>query len=98
MRPPLFVGLALLLVACAAPATPPPATSAPATSSPASASAPGPAATAAPSALALDRIRVAYGAVSGVYLTTFMAKEAGLLTRYGLDAELQAIPSGPTLI
>jgi ABC-type nitrate/sulfonate/bicarbonate transport system substrate-binding protein len=102
MRPLLLVGLALFLVACAAPATTPPATS-----SPAGASAPGPAATAAPGPGAaaasstpppLERIRVAYGAVTGAYLTTFMAKEGGILARYGFDAELQAIPAGPTLI
>jgi NitT/TauT family transport system substrate-binding protein len=58
-------------------------------------SAPAAAATARP---ALDSIHIATGAVSGVYAATFMAKESGLLERHGLDADLQIIASGPTLI
>jgi len=54
----------------------------------------------APSAAApaRDRIRVAYAAQSGSVAAAFMAKEAGLFAKYGLEAELQFIASGPTLI
>jgi ABC-type nitrate/sulfonate/bicarbonate transport system substrate-binding protein len=78
--------LALLLAACGAPAR--------GGGAPAAA----PAASAPVATPALDRIRVAYGAVTGVYATTFMAKESGLFAQYGLDADLQVIPSGPTLV
>jgi len=89
-----LIGLALLLAACGAPAAP-----AAATPRPASGGAPPSPATSPPAAApALDHIRVAYGAVTGVYATTFMAKESGLFAQYGLDADLQVIPSGPTLV
>jgi NitT/TauT family transport system substrate-binding protein len=84
MRGFVILSLALVVAACTAPATSPVTTSSPAISS---AAGPQP-----------DSIRIATGAVSGVYAATFLAKESGLLERYGLEADLQIIGSGPTLI
>src|SRR5579875_78517 len=56
----------------------------------------GPASSAA--APARERIRVAYATQTATFAAPFMAKEAGLFEKYGLDAELQFIPSGPTMV
>jgi len=46
---------------------------------------------------ALQRVRVAYAAPSGSFAAPWVAKEAGLFEKYGLDAELTYIASGPTM-
>jgi ABC-type nitrate/sulfonate/bicarbonate transport system substrate-binding protein len=85
MKQLLLLGVSvLLLLGCAG------GSAAPATSG-----GPAPSAAAAP---ARERIRVAYAAQSASFAAAFMAKEAGLFEEYGLDAELQFIASGPTLI
>jgi ABC-type nitrate/sulfonate/bicarbonate transport system substrate-binding protein len=43
-------------------------------------------------------VRVAYGAPSGAFAAPWMAKEAGLFEKYGLDAELTYLSSSPTMI
>ncbi|HLH26109.1 MAG TPA: ABC transporter substrate-binding protein [Chloroflexota bacterium] len=103
LRQHLAACLALALVACTSSTSPSAATPRPAAAGAptqaAAAQAPGSPAASAPTAPpTLDRIHVAYGAVTGVYIATFMAKESGLLEQYGLDADLQAIPGGPTLV
>jgi NitT/TauT family transport system substrate-binding protein len=94
-----LVGLvALALVACGKSGTAPasPANAPP----PAGASAPqAPAApTGAPTAPPMEHVRVAYATPSGGFAGPWMAKEAGLFEKYGLDAEVTYIASGPTMI
>jgi NitT/TauT family transport system substrate-binding protein len=88
----VLVGAALLLLAaaCSAPAAAPTA--------PAGGAAPsaGSAAPAAPPPM--ERIRVGYATPSGGFAAPWMAKDAGLFEKYGLDAELTYIASGPTLL
>ena len=101
MRSLWLTGLILVVTACAAPSAPPAstpaaasATQAPRAQAPVAQTAPGAASTRPP----LDRVRAVYGAVTGVYLSTFMAKESGLMEQYGLDVDLQVVPGGPTLV
>ncbi|HLI26173.1 MAG TPA: ABC transporter substrate-binding protein [Chloroflexota bacterium] len=44
------------------------------------------------------RLRVAYATPSGGFAAPWMAQEAGLFARYGLDVDLQYIASGPSLL
>ncbi len=85
MRLALCLVVALTLAACGQSAA-----------APAPAQDPAPAAPAAPPPL--ERIRVAYAAPVGVFATPWVAKEAGLFEKYGLDAEVTYIANGPTLI
>ena len=41
---------------------------------------------------------MAYAAIAASFATPWMAKEAGLFEKYGLDVELTYVPSGPTLL
>ena len=43
-------------------------------------------------------MRVGYAAIAGSFATPWMAKEAGLFEKYGLDADLTYIASGPTML
>jgi NitT/TauT family transport system substrate-binding protein len=45
----------------------------------------------------LEKVRAAYAAPSGSFAAPWVAKEAGLFEKYGLDAELTYIASGPTM-
>jgi NitT/TauT family transport system substrate-binding protein len=72
-----------------APATAPPSAAAP------SAAAPAPAATAP---IALERVRAAYGAPSASFMGLWLAKEAGLFEKYGLDVEMTYIAGGQILV
>jgi len=88
MRFALWTVALVLTVACAGqPATPGPS------------SAGGERSAAAPAATKpLERVRIAYGAPSAAFAAPWLAKEAGLFEKYGLDAELTYIASGPTLL
>src|SRR5229473_6311087 len=46
----------------------------------------------------LERVRIAYGAPSAAFAAPWLAKDAGLFEKYGLDAEITYIASGPTLL
>jgi NitT/TauT family transport system substrate-binding protein len=46
----------------------------------------------------LEHVRLAYGAPSGGFATPWMAKDAGLFERYGLDVEIVYISSSPTML
>jgi ABC-type nitrate/sulfonate/bicarbonate transport system substrate-binding protein len=95
MRLVLFGTLALALVACGSSgAAPAPRADAPAPAASA-AQAPVAAPTAPPP---LEHVRVAYATPSGGFASPWMAKEAGLFEKYGLDAEISYIASGPTMI
>ena len=96
MRRALIGSLALLLAACgpsAAPASP--GASAPA-AAPVTSAPQAPAVVAAPPPL--EHVRVAFATPSGGFAAPWMAKEAGLFEKYGLDAEVSYIASGPTMI
>jgi len=98
MRLTWLTVLALLLAACGTPGAPPASAPGGAGGSPTAGMPQATRAQGAPAAPPRERIQVAYGAVTGVYASTFMAKDSGLFEQYGLDAELQMIPSGPTMV
>lgn len=95
--------LALLLGACAQPG---PATGAPAATSsgsgaPGASNAPAaPSGASAPAAAAprREKVKAAYATPSGAFAGIWMAKEAGLFDKYGLDVELVYISSSPTML
>jgi NitT/TauT family transport system substrate-binding protein len=94
----VLVALACL-TACSTGSPMPPARDA--TGAPAGPAASGPAgqAVVAPAKpAALDRIQVAYAVASAGFAVPTMAKQAGLFEKYGLDAEVTYIASGPTMI
>lgn len=82
----LWVGMALLLVSCAAPAPPVPVT--PAASAPSTNDA------SAGQTAALAPIRVCYSTLSGTQIPVWYAYEKGLFSRYGLDVDLIAVDGG----
>jgi NitT/TauT family transport system substrate-binding protein len=98
MRLAVCLAVIVALAACgpsgAAPASK--ATSGGAAPAAPAAQAPAPAAPAAPPPL--EKVRVAYATPSGGFAAPWMAKEAGLFEKYGLDAEVTYIASGPTMI
>src|SRR5213593_4063833 len=49
-------------------------------------------------AAALERVNASYGAISGSMAQTWVAKEARLYEKYGLDLNLVYIPGGPRSI
>jgi ABC-type nitrate/sulfonate/bicarbonate transport system substrate-binding protein len=87
------LGLALLLavVACS------PAPAAPA-AAPAVGGATPAAAAATAAAPSREHVMVAYVAPAAVFAAPWMSKEAGLFERYGLDAEVGYVASGPTML
>ncbi|HEY7062081.1 MAG TPA: ABC transporter substrate-binding protein [Chloroflexota bacterium] len=96
MRVAIVVLAALALAACKSSAgAPAPPAAAPAAPAPAPSQA-APAATTAPAPL--EHVRVAYATPSGGFAAPWMAKEAGLFEKYGLDADVTYIASGPTMI
>jgi ABC-type nitrate/sulfonate/bicarbonate transport system substrate-binding protein len=87
MRFALWTAALVLSIACSAqPATP------------GRSSAGGERAASPPASRPLERVRVAYGAPSAAFAAPWLAKDAGLFDKYGLDAELTYIASGPTLL
>ena len=93
MRLATVLAILTALAACApAPASPP----RPAATTAVPAAAPA-AERAAPTPPPLEKVRVAYAAPSGSFAAPWVAKEAGLFEKYGLDAELTYIASGPTM-
>src|SRR4051812_32861021 len=84
---------ALVLVAACTAGSPPPRPAA-------SQAVPGGAAGDPPAAAPPPRepVRVGYAAIAGSFATPWMAKEAGLFEKYGLDADLTYIASGPTML
>ncbi len=98
MRLALIGMLVLALVACGSSgAAPAPRASAPAPATPAAGAPPAPAA-APTTPPPLEHVRIAYATPSGGFAAPWMAKEAGLFEKYGLDAEVTYIASGPTMI
>src|SRR5579884_1091857 len=97
----LLILSGLILAACG-PASGGPA---PGAAGPAAPPAP-PAATGQPEAgptaggtpVALERLRVPFVAISVTQLPVWVAQEAGLFTKYGLEVSLEYIPTGATLI
>ena len=91
----LFI-LVLFLTSCtqAAPPTPTPTKAPAATTKPATTAA---TPTAAPSPtvpLKVEKLKVAYTTLGGVMTPPWIAKEAGLFSKYGLDVDLQFVQSG----
>jgi NitT/TauT family transport system substrate-binding protein len=96
MRVALMCVLAVVLAGCGSSgAAPAPRASAPATLAAGAPQAPAVAPTAPPP---LEHVRVAYATPSGGFAAPWMAKEAGLFEKYGLDAEVSYVASGPTMI
>jgi ABC-type nitrate/sulfonate/bicarbonate transport system substrate-binding protein len=93
MRVVLCLVAMIVLLACSPPAAAP-ARSGPG-APPTAGSAPAAPAAAPP---ALDRVHIAYATPSGGFAAPWMAKEAGLFEKYGLDAEVSYIASGPTMV
>ncbi len=92
MRCSVALAAVVVLVACAPTAQAPvPAADAGAAPAPANA----PPIVAPP---ARERVRVGYAALGAAFAAPWLAKDAGLFEKYGLDAELIYIPAGPTLI
>jgi NitT/TauT family transport system substrate-binding protein len=99
MRRALVLTMLACLTACSAGgAAPPGRDTAGATAGLPMTSPTSPAASAPASPAPLDRIQVAYAVASAGFAVPLMAKEAGLFERYGLDAEVSYIASGPTMI
>ncbi|HLH22894.1 MAG TPA: ABC transporter substrate-binding protein [Chloroflexota bacterium] len=95
MRLALLGIVALVLAGCGPSGAAPPRADAPSAPTVGAAQAPTAAPTAPPS---LEHVRVAYATPSGGFAAPWMAKEAGLFEKYGLDAEITYIASGPTMI
>src|SRR5215217_8124941 len=95
---PLLLGGVVALLACTPSAAPAPTVSAPAAAALGAATSgaarPEPAA-AAPS---LERVRALYGSISVTVLPVWLAKDAGLFEKHGLDVSVDYIPSGNTMI
>src|SRR6266581_8349761 len=51
----------------------------------------------ASAALAADRMRIAYSSISGAYVGIWMAHDAGLFAKEGLDDQIIFIPSATQL-
>src|SRR5262249_35625303 len=51
----------------------------------------------ATAALAADRMRIAYSSISGAYVGIWVAHDAGLFTKEGLDDQMILIPSATQL-
>ena len=93
LLPALLSGVAMLLAACGATATP--ATSAPA---PASASEAGkPAETPAASGSALQSVKIAIPAKGVAYLNLYAGKDLGVFRKHGIDLQLSQISPGAAL-
>ncbi|HLH23043.1 MAG TPA: ABC transporter substrate-binding protein [Chloroflexota bacterium] len=94
MRRLSVLGCVLIaMLACGAPAASPPPSSAP----PAAGSAPG-APAAAATAPPRERVTILYPNQGGNQTATWLAKEAGLYDKYGLDADVEFIEGSPTVM
>jgi ABC-type nitrate/sulfonate/bicarbonate transport system substrate-binding protein len=94
----LVAGLAALLLACQAPAAREPRPAAPAGGQPAPAGAEPAAAPPAAGARPLQKLTVAYVAPVETFSIPWIAKEAGIFTKHGLDAEVTLLTGSPRLI
>jgi NitT/TauT family transport system substrate-binding protein len=99
MRLPIALALVVTVAACSSSpaATPAPPSGSSAAPAPAGAAA-APAAPASAAPPRLEKVRVAYATVTAEFATPWMAKDAGLFEKYGLDADLQFVASGPTML
>jgi ABC-type nitrate/sulfonate/bicarbonate transport system substrate-binding protein len=93
MRLAIILGALCALVACQAAAPAPARDAAPGAAVQGSTAAP-----AVPAAPPLERVVVAYASATAGFAAPRMAKDAGLFQKYGLDAEIVYVPSGPTMI
>src|SRR4051812_23305119 len=91
-RLPVLCAALIGILACASPAAQPAPSSAP--PSGAAASQPAAAATAPPR----ERVTILYPNQGGNQTATWLAKEAGLYEKYGLDADVQFIEGSPTVM
>ncbi|HLH22993.1 MAG TPA: ABC transporter substrate-binding protein [Chloroflexota bacterium] len=97
----LAAGLAALLLACQPPAAreagPAPA-AAPAAVPPSGAAPPAAAAQAAPGPRPLQKVTIAYVAPVETFSIPWIAKEAGIFTKYGIDADVALLTGSPRLV
>jgi NitT/TauT family transport system substrate-binding protein len=102
-RLPALCGALVALLACGTPATPPAGNggAAPSSSGGVAPAAPG-GAVSAPAAAATvpprERVTILYPNQGGNQTATWLAKEAGLYDKYGLDADVEFIEGSPTVM
>jgi NitT/TauT family transport system substrate-binding protein len=101
MRRPLLLSCVLLAILACSPAAPAP-TGSGAPPAAGGGSAPGSGAASAPAAAATvpprERVTILYPNQGGNQTATWLAKEAGLYEKYGLDAQVEFIEGSPTVM